>query len=65
MNRETGKSDIMNNFSKFGNITNINLKDHFAFVDFDDHEGAMQAIKEMNGKTFIHGEVLKVEQSCM
>jgi|LakMenEpi03Aug12_release.lakeMendotaPanAssembly.Ray.scaffolds.fasta_scaffold1031342_2 RNA recognition motif-containing protein len=51
----------MNNFSKFGNITNINLKDHFAFVDFDDHEAATQAIKEMNGKTFIHGEVLKVE----
>jgi RNA recognition motif-containing protein len=61
LNRETGKSDIMNNFSKFGNITNINLKDHFAFVDFDDHEAATQAIKEMNGKTFIHGEVLKVE----
>jgi RNA recognition motif-containing protein len=39
------------------------LKHSYAFVDFDDHEAAGRAIKEMNGKSFVNGEELVVEQS--
>jgi len=38
-------------------------RDHFAFVDFENHESALEAIKEFDGKEFINGEVLKVQQS--
>jgi RNA recognition motif-containing protein len=39
------------------------LKHSYAFVDFDDHEAANKAIREMNGKAFVNGEELVVEQS--
>ena len=48
-------------FSKFGRIKNIILKHSYAFIDFDDHEAADAALKEMNGKTFVNGEELVVE----
>lgn len=39
------------------------MKNDYAFVDFTNHESAVEAIKEMNGATFINGEKLTVEQS--
>ena len=39
------------------------MKHSYAFVDFDDHEAANKAVREMNGKIFINGEELVVEQS--
>jgi RNA recognition motif-containing protein len=41
------------------------IRDHYAFVKFEQHESAVEAIKQMDGATFIHGEVLKVQQSRM
>jgi RNA recognition motif-containing protein len=41
------------------------IRDHYAFVKFEEHESAVAAIKEMDGSTFIHGEMLKVQQSRM
>jgi len=41
------------------------MKEFFAFVDFEEHESAVKAIEEMNGSTFINGELLTVEQSSM
>ena len=48
-------------FSKFGEVKTLVLKHSYAFVDFDSHEAAEKAIKEMNGKTFVNGEELVVE----
>lgn len=42
---------------------NIQMKNDYAFVEFENHESAVKAIAEMNGKTFINGEKLTVEQS--
>jgi RNA recognition motif-containing protein len=52
---------LRNEFSKFGHIKNIVLKHAYAFIDFEDHEAASRAVKEMNGKTFVNGEELVVE----
>ena len=39
------------------------LKKTYAFIDFEEAEGAQAAIKAMDGKTFVNGEELTVEQS--
>lgn len=41
------------------------IREHFAFINFEEHESAVAAIKEMDGSTFVHGEILKVQQSRM
>jgi arginine/serine-rich splicing factor 7 len=61
LSRKTTESDLKSEFSKFGNIKNIVLKHAYAFIDFEDHESAERAIKEMNGKSFVNGEDLVVE----
>ena len=48
-------------FSKYGQIKSLVLKHSYAFVDFDEHEAAERAVKDMNGKTFVSGEELVVE----
>lgn len=63
LHKYTRESDLQDAFSKFGKIKQIVLKHSYAFIDFEEHEAAVQAIKEMDGKTFINGEELVVEQS--
>ena len=63
LSRNTRESDLRNEFSKFGQIKNIVLKHAYAFIDFEDHDAAERAIKDMNGKSFVNGEELVVEQS--
>jgi RNA recognition motif-containing protein len=58
--RETGKRDLMEGFGKFGEIKNITLKDHYAFIDFETHDAAVEAIEKMNLRIFVSGEELKV-----
>jgi RNA recognition motif-containing protein len=41
------------------------MKNIFAFVDYTDHASALKAIEEMNGKQFVNGEYLTVQQSRM
>lgn len=50
-------------FSKFGRVRKITMKQFYAFVDYEDHESAVEAIKQMNGTTFVNGEHLSVQQS--
>ena len=50
-------------FSKYGKIKDVIVKHSYAFINFEDHEAAVLAVAEMNGKTFINGEELFVEQS--
>jgi RNA recognition motif-containing protein len=41
------------------------IREHYCFINFEKHESAVAAIAEMDGATFVHGEVLKVQQSRM
>jgi len=36
------------------------MKNFYAFVDYEDHESAVEAIKGMDGQTFVNGELLTV-----
>ena len=54
---------MIEGFEKFGKINKVTLKDTYAFVDFETHEAAVEAVKEMDGKKFFNDEILKVEQS--
>lgn len=61
LDRRTREDDLREKFQKYGRIKNIVLKTTYAFIDYDDHESAEQAVKEMNGKVFVNGEELVVE----
>ena len=54
---------MQDKFSKFGSIKEVILKRSYAFIDFEEHESAAAAVNEMNGKVFVNGEELTVEQS--
>jgi RNA recognition motif-containing protein len=41
------------------------MKTYYAFVDFEDHLAAVEAIKQMNNFRFVNGEELSVQQSSM
>ena len=52
---------MKDSFSKYGRIKQVVLKAAYAFIDFEDHEAAVAAVREMNGRTFVNGEELVVE----
>ncbi|CDW87710.1 rna-binding region rnp-1 domain-containing protein [Stylonychia lemnae] len=62
LSRRTRDDDLKDAFSKFGKINQVVLKNAFAFIDYDTHEGAVLAVKEMNGKTFVNGEELVCQE---
>jgi RNA recognition motif-containing protein len=49
LNGDIKKRDILEMFGKYGDITDILMKDDFAFVEFKQADSAATAIKEMNG----------------
>lgn len=61
LHRNTKEGDLRDSFSKFGKIKDIVSKYNYAFIAFEDPEAAQQAVREMNGKSFINGEELIVE----
>ena len=61
LHRNTNENDLRDAFSKFGKIKDVVLKHNFAFIEFEEHEAAEDAIKEMNGKKFVNQEELVVE----
>ena len=64
LSRSTRERDLEEAFLKFGKIKEVVMKHAYAFIDFAEHDGAVQAIKQMNGKPFGSTEELCVEQSC-
>ncbi len=63
LSRRTREEDLKSEFAKFGKIKELSLKHSYAFIDYYDRESAQKAIEEMNGKIFLNGEELVVEQS--
>lgn len=61
LHKRTREDELKEAFSKFGRIKDVVLKHTYAFIDFEDHEAANQAVKEMDGKPFNGGEELVVE----
>jgi len=63
LHKKTNEDDLKSKFSEYGKIKQVTLKHTYAFIDFDDHEAAVRAVKEMNKVPFVNGEELVVEQS--
>jgi len=63
LHKRTREEDLQDKFAGFGKIKSLVLKHTYAFIDYEDPESAAKAIKEMDGKTFVNGEELVVEQS--
>ena len=63
MHTRTREDDLREKFSAFGRIKSVVLKKTYAFIDFEESEAAQAAIKGMDGKAFVNGEELTVEQS--
>ncbi|KAJ8975677.1 hypothetical protein NQ317_019632 [Molorchus minor] len=54
--------DIEKFFRKYGKIKEVSMKNGFAFVEFDDHRDADDAIYELNGRDLL-GEKVSVERA--
>ncbi|KAJ8926845.1 hypothetical protein NQ314_020696 [Rhamnusium bicolor] len=54
--------DIEKFFRKYGRIKEVAMKNGFAFVEFDDHRDADDAIYELNGRDLL-GEKVSVERA--
>ncbi|KZP00734.1 RNA-binding domain-containing protein [Calocera viscosa TUFC12733] len=58
----TRQEDLQNCFGKLGNVTNIELKLGYGFVEFDNVKAAEEAVAKYN-EGFFMGSKIKVEQS--
>lgn len=65
LDRRSGETEIREIFEKYGDIDNINIKNDYAFVLFNDHDSAVTAIKGVHNSKGKHGEDLRVEHSSM
>lgn len=61
LNQNTNEDDLRQQFQKYGEIKDLVLKKFYAFIDYRDHTAAEEAIRDMNGKSFVNGEELVVE----
>lgn len=63
LDRATKEDDLERAFVKYGKIKELALKHTFAFIDYEEHDSAVRAIRDMNRVKFVNGESLLVEQS--
>ena len=45
--------DVEKLFDRFGRIREVSLKNGFGFVEFDDDRNADDAVREMDGRSFM------------
>lgn len=50
--RSTTANHLRSEFDKFGPIGDVQMKGVYAFITFEKHESAVQAIAEMNNTDF-------------
>ena len=60
ISRSTSADDLEQLFEKCGSIRDIVIKNKYAFIDFKNHDDAVEAVKTYD-KTSQFGEVLTVE----
>ena len=47
----TRERDLYDVFDRYGRVARVDLKNRFAFVDYDDERDAEDAIRDMDGRT--------------
>ncbi|CDW53192.1 RRM 1 domain containing protein [Trichuris trichiura] len=52
---EIREYDVEDFFKGYGKIRDINLKQGYGFVEFDDHRDASDAVHDLNGKHLLDG----------
>eukprot|EP00331_Platyophrya_macrostoma_P035033 CAMPEP_0176451026 /NCGR_PEP_ID=MMETSP0127-20121128/27538_1 /TAXON_ID=938130 /ORGANISM="Platyophrya macrostoma, Strain WH" /LENGTH=98 /DNA_ID=CAMNT_0017838897 /DNA_START=22 /DNA_END=318 /DNA_ORIENTATION=+ len=60
ISRRTDPEDLRDFFKKCGKIRNVNVKNGYAFIEFDDYKDAEAAVEDMDGKSF-EGQKIIVE----
>lgn len=63
---EVQKEDIEKEFSKFGKLDNVWIAQNppgFAFIVYESEQDAEEAVKSMNGISFLNSEKIRVEFS--
>ena len=60
ISQSTSADDIEKLFDKCGQIKDIVMKNKYAFIDFNNHDDAVDAISRYN-RTSLHGDTLTVE----
>ena len=60
--RRVRTEDIRDPFKKYGRVLDVDLKNGFGFVEFEDKRDAADAVKELNGLR-VQGERITVEMS--
>uniref|UniRef100_A0A5S6R6B9 RRM domain-containing protein n=1 Tax=Trichuris muris TaxID=70415 RepID=A0A5S6R6B9_TRIMR len=59
---EIRENDVEDFFKGYGKIRDINLKQGYGFVEFDDYRDANDAVHDLNGKHML-GEKIRVEMA--
>lgn len=57
------EKDIDYEFRRYGSIRSILLKRGFAFVEYEDQKDAEEAIKDMDGRKFMHNRIVVQQAS--
>lgn len=61
LNSTVKRKQLLDMFARYGEIVDILMKDNYAFVEYIKPQSAMQAIKEMNGKSIGNARIVVEE----
>ncbi len=57
------EKDLDYEFRRYGPIRNIQLKKGYAFIEYEDHRDALEAIRDMDQRRF-EGQRIIVQKAC-
>lgn len=60
--RRTSPRDLEDMFDRYGRVRRLDMKDGFAFIEFDDPRDASDAVRDLDGRS-MDGARLRVEIS--
>eukprot|EP00826_Nyctotherus_ovalis_P041656 TRINITY_DN4235_c0_g1_i12.p1 TRINITY_DN4235_c0_g1~~TRINITY_DN4235_c0_g1_i12.p1 ORF type:complete len:280 (+),score=19.70 TRINITY_DN4235_c0_g1_i12:70-909(+) len=61
LSRHTRESDIRDAFSKYGKIARLDLRSHYAFLEYDDSKTAKEVIGKMHGAEIDRARIIVEE----